>query len=116
MWPNGGAELGSVGQIPTGWERYGAYGTTGVISTEQAHTGSHSVKYWNAGLQIIMNEMPLSLVANVEYVLTFWARTSTGTPPQGAAAPEVSVGGMGHLAPGTCPAAGGWSWPLATEG
>merc|ERR1711865_238262 len=82
MLLNGGFEAGSNGQIPTDWMRYGNYGSSGVITTEQSHSGSRSIKFYGNSWQLIENgpsavASTLNLRAGLEYIVTFWARATS---------------------------------------
>jgi hypothetical protein len=84
MLPNGDFELGSNGREPTDWMRYGSYGNTGLRSSEQAHSGSHSIKYTGGSWQLIENgpsdsASRLNLKNGQAYKLTFWARSTASS-------------------------------------
>ena len=70
------------GREPTDWMRYGRYGNTGLRSSEQAHSGSHSIKYTGGSWQLIENgpsdsASRLNLKKGQAYKVTFWARSTS---------------------------------------
>jgi len=77
MQRNGGFEQGTVGQIPTDWKRYYTYGSTGLLSNEQSHSGSASIKFTGGSWQLIENgpseEASFTFKHGQSYTVTFWA-------------------------------------------
>lgn len=84
-WPwtrpaNGNFEVGSPGNIPDHWRRFRSFGTTGLLSTEQARSGNHSVWFSGPGWELIetgpLGNERLSVTRGSNYSVSFWARST----------------------------------------
>jgi len=84
-WPwtrpaNGNFDLGEEGQIPTHWERFMAFGKTGLFSKQQARSGGTSVWFSGPGWQLIETSEQksdrITLTQGTKYSLTFFARST----------------------------------------
>lgn len=96
------------GVFPFGFARYGEYGSTGLLSTEQKRTGQRSVKFsttideWTL-IENYHEDFELDLRAGEKYVLTIWAYASTQRimRTEFLDYPDGSVGDVGGRYQGT---------------
>jgi hypothetical protein len=87
-WPwtrpaNGNFELGTSGKVPAHWKRFASFGTTGLLSTTQARSGSSSVWFSGPGWELIEtgahgNEK-MMVTPGSKYSVTFWARSTAAS-------------------------------------